>query len=140
MPAPEERIQLNEFMRFRLEGQDDSGNEISRTLLIRRDRSLVTWNRLVAWNGSREQIIASDAQNLLRTREYEALLPITPVVLTGSQATVYTSTSRRSRLWCDVVNHGNNTSATVRVVQRVAASGLEFDWYPSTTPVPIAVP
>jgi hypothetical protein len=127
-------------MRMRLEGVDDSGNEESRTLLMRRDRALVIWSRLVGFNGTREQILASDAQNLLRIKPYEPLLPISPTILTGTLATVYTSTSRRSRIWCDVVNHGNSTTATVNVVQRVAASGDEFNWYPSTTPVPIGVP
>ena len=140
MPAPEERIGLNEFVKLTLQGVDDSGNERARELLIRRDRALVIWSRLVAWNGSREQLVRSDAQNLLRTRPYEPIYPVTPVVLSGTLQTIFTSTAARSEVWCDVVNHGNSTSATARVTHLVAASATEFDWYPSVTPVPLGVP
>ena len=140
MPAPEERIQLGNLVRMSLEGADDSGNKETRTLLIRKDRALVIWNRLVAYNGTREQVIVSDAQNLLRVRPYEGLLPVTPVVLTTSAQVLYTSTARRSKVWLDVVNHANTNGVTVRIFQRVVASGNDFDWYPSSTPVPIGVP
>jgi hypothetical protein len=56
MPAPEERINLNEFMQLTLQGVDDSGNLQARSLLIRRDRALVIWSRLVGFDGTRERI------------------------------------------------------------------------------------
>ena len=140
MPAPEERTQLNEFVRMTLEAVDDSGNEKPRTVLMRRDRALVIWSRMVGFNGTREQVVRSDASNLLRTREYEPIFPVTPRILTGSLATFFTSTGIRSEVWLDVVNHANNTASVVRVTHIVAASGTEFDWYPSSTIVPIGVP
>lgn len=140
MPAPEERIAKNEYVRMTLEGVDDTGNEVPRSVLIRKDRALVIWSRMVAFNGNREQVIRADAQSLLRMRPYEPILPVRPVVLSGTLATIYTSTAARSEVWCDVVNHGNSTSATCRVTHQVASPVGEFDWYPSVTPVPLGVP
>jgi hypothetical protein len=139
MPAPEERIALNEFVKMTLQGVDDSSNLVARELLIRRDRALVIWSRLVGFNGTREQVIASDAQNLLRTRPYEPIFPVEPTILTGTLATVFTSTGARTRVHCDVANHANTNSVTVRVQHFVSASGQTYDWYPGSTPVLIGV-
>lgn len=139
MPAPTETIEKNPFLKMTLQGMDDTGNEKPRELLIRRDRALVIWSRLIAFNGTREQVIISDAQNMLRNRPYETIYPVTPLLMPGTLTTAFTATGVRARINVDVCNSSAVATATCRIQHNVSGGG-SFDWYPIGTPVPLGVP
>lgn len=143
MPAPSEIVSLNQFVKMVLQGtinEDKRGS--TRDVLIRPDRSLVLWSRLVGHDAAsdRERVALLDAAAMLRMRPYEPIFPVTPRLMPSSLATAFTSTAARTEVWLDVANSANSASATCHVTHLVAASGDEFDWYPSATPVRTGVP
>lgn len=129
---------LNRFFKFLLQGVDAQG--VEQSVAVHTDRSLKVYTPLIAFDGERNRVILADAQAMLRMRPYEALLPVESLLMPGSLAAVYTSTSRRSRVRVDVTNSANNAAATCQVMRKFDSGSGGFAICAGGTPVPTGVP
>lgn len=132
---------INEFIRLVLQGQQYGGDqeaERPQDVGLTEDRELKIHSPLIIFDGTRNRVALGDASRILRTRPYEPLFPVEPVLLTGTLQTCYTATGVRAEVWVEITNSANSSGATVRVTRKTSVD--EYDWYPSSTPSPIGVP
>lgn len=132
---------INRFIRLVLQGQQYGGDEEAENpqdVGLTEDRELKIHSPLIIFDGTRNRVALGDASRILRTRPYEPLFPVEPVVLTTTLQDCYTATGVRAEVWCEVSNSGLQDGATVRVAKQTSTD--TYDWYPSDTPVLHGVP
>lgn len=92
----------NEFLEVHLVGRDAKGNP--QTIKVRGDRVVEVWDKLVALQNGREQIIKADDSGLLRVRPFESCLPIKAGAIPTSTTTMYTLSGIRGRFYFEFCN------------------------------------
>ena len=124
MPAPQEQSLINRFVKWILQGRAED-SDVPKDVLIRKDRSLVVWGRLVGRSGARgERLVALDPNDLLRVRPFEPIFPVDSILMPTVPAVGFTSTAARSRVRVDVVNTSGSEIATFQVFRNFdGASG-----------------
>ena len=123
---PDEQTILN-VVRFLIFGKIDLDDPDPLPVRLSDDRALAIWSQMVGRNAKGERVVQLDPSDLLRTRPYEPIHPVTGALAPGSLTTVYTSTSAQSSVIIDVVNTDDDPDATVHLVRNVDGSTGNFE-------------